>query len=79
MAALSVDAIRALARRSGFEWSDEDIAAMLPIAEASVAYMKIVESTRSQYVLSTSGPASARTPITAIADQPSARRAVIIP
>ena len=37
---LTVDAIRALARRHGFEWTDAEIEAIRPVAEASVALLE---------------------------------------
>ncbi|MBI2202791.1 MAG: hypothetical protein HYU41_02900 [Candidatus Rokubacteria bacterium] len=36
---LDADTIRALARRHGFEWTDDEIAALRPLAEASLALL----------------------------------------
>jgi hypothetical protein len=40
MAQLTVDAIRALARAHGFEWSDAEIEAIRPAADASLATLE---------------------------------------
>jgi hypothetical protein len=40
MTPLTVDAIRALARLSGFDWTDDEIEAIRPAAQASVAVLE---------------------------------------
>lgn len=39
MAALTTDAIRALARLQGFEWTDDEIEAIRPAAEGALAML----------------------------------------
>ena len=40
MPALTIDAIRTLARLQGFEWTDAEIEAIRPVAEASLVLLE---------------------------------------